>query len=339
MPLPPLYDDEEEEEAPRRSRRAARHVEEDEHAAYKPHKKAVDPYEDDEDDEEEYAPRASRRAKKQETEKKVFLFEDEEDEPIRKRSRRDYDEYDDDDYDYDDDEEEGGGRAIRIVTIIALIIVLVGSCYILLRSELGARLRASTGIMATSEDYLTLADWQKKNNNSNDAASSYYSAFLVDPADYDVTLEVAKGFTEIGNYERAEQTYLYLIEKNPTEDEPYDLLLALFNTQGKVDYYNALIQYRAEHQPGYVAPAAPQFTLSAPNASSQSGVYTGSISLQLTAQEGATIYYTLDNTAPTTASFSYVGPITITSGTHTIRAVAVLGDQVSDEWLGQFTIQ
>jgi len=51
----------------------------------------------------------------------------------------------------------------------------------------------------------------------------------------------------------------------------------------------------------------------APEISPESGTYVGSVAVTLTAQAGATIYYTLNGSDPTTASTVYSGPFNVTS--------------------------
>ena len=111
--------------------------------------------------------------------------------------------------------------------------------------------------------------------------------------------------------------------------------MALLNQQGRTEQYEALLLFREENQPGYVPPALP--APERPLSSHQSGAYVGSIQLTLDAS-GAEIRYTLDGTAPTADSLLYTGPITLTAGTHNLRAIALRGGEISEEWSGSFVI-
>lgn len=65
-------------------------------------------------------------------------------------------------------------------------------------------------------------------------------------------------------------------------------------------------------------------TLAAPTFTPAAGTYTEAQSVAITAQEGATIYYTTDGTEPTTESAIYTEPINVGEGTTTIKAIAVM---------------
>ncbi len=71
--------------------------------------------------------------------------------------------------------------------------------------------------------------------------------------------------------------------------------------------------------PNYTAYAA------RPIFSQQAGYYNGAISVTLTAEPGASIYYTTNGANPTTASTLYTGPIAL-STTTTLRAISVSSD-------------
>ena len=79
-------------------------------------------------------------------------------------------------------------------------------------------------------------------------------------------------------------------------------------------------------------------SVATPTFSVEGGLYTTSQNVEIScATEGATIYYTTDGTAPTSASTEYDGAITVSSTT-TIKAIAVLGDDESDVATATYTI-
>ena len=286
----------------------------------------------------------------------VFLFDDEkEEEELNRRreaARREaeeerrelarkkaedpfYGEEDDEDYDDEEDEEESShrGRVITaVISIVTILLLCVALYAFLFYTSMGSRLRAYYGISAGADDYVCLADWQLEQGNATDAAASYYNAFRLKSDDYDFVLKIAGDFETCRAYERAEQTYMYLIENYPDADDPYDNLMALLIKEGKTDTYNALIAYRAEHQSGYVAPAqdsAPA-AVQPPVLSPESGQFTGTVKITISAAENAAIHFTVDGSDPTEASPLYSGAITLYSGSYTLKAVAII-DGVSSE--------
>ena len=62
--------------------------------------------------------------------------------------------------------------------------------------------------------------------------------------------------------------------------------------------------------------------LDAPVITPNGGTFRGSVEVSITAQEGATIFYTIDGSDPTANSIKYTAPFTITQGT-TVKAVAI----------------
>ena len=283
---------------------------------------------------------------------RVFLFDEEQEEADRIRREReleaaareledleegfDDDESEYEDYDDDEDDEPSGGRIfVRVFSILTVLILIVGIFSFLFGTTLGRRLRASVYMSNEPEDYLLLADWQLEQNSLSAASESYHNAFKLDPENYSLAMKVGVGFENAQDDVRAEQLYVYLIQNFPRENEPYDRLMALLNRLGRTDEYQSLLIYREEHQEGFVAPlpAAPD----APVSNLEGGAYTGSTQITLDAG-GNEIRYTLDGTAPTKDSLLYTGPINLSSGTCTIRAIAVNNGQVSPEWSGSFII-
>lgn len=62
--------------------------------------------------------------------------------------------------------------------------------------------------------------------------------------------------------------------------------------------------------------------LDAPVITPNGGTFRGSVEVSITAQEGATIFYTIDGSDPTANSIKYTAPFTITQNT-TVKAVAI----------------
>ncbi len=301
--------------------------------------------------------------------KRVFVFADEDESDIlprgkaSKRSRYDeeddeddyieeYDgirefdenrEFDDLDDEYEDEEEEddepSAGRIfVRVFSVLTVLMLIAGLLAFTYGTSIGRRLLASAGMSSSAEDYLLLADWQLAQHNLSDASDSYYNAFKLEQDNYQLSLTVGTGFENAGDDARAESLYSYLITVYPQENEPYDRLMALLNQQGRTAEYESLLLYRAEQQPGYQPPVSQiNQILQTPTASADSGVYAAPFTLTLDAG-GAEIRYTIDGTVPTAYSKLYTGPITLTRGSHIVRAIAVVNGMISAEWQGEFFI-
>ncbi len=274
---------------------------------------------------------------------KVFLFEDEREEEARRQKRLEderraaddpfYGEEDDEEEDDDDDNEPSGrgGRIFAIVISLVTVLILIGGAFVFLfYTPIGSRLRAYYGFASNSSDYVYLAEWQRQNGNDAEAAVSYYNAFLLNRDDYAFALQTAKNFEQCGAYERAEQMYLYLIDKYPDEDDPYDYLMALLFRENKEAEYNALIDYRTQRQPGYTPSENAPLFIEPPKVDPDGGVYDGHVRISLSAAEGAEIHFTVDGKEPGVTSQLYTKPITLYSGSYTLRAVALMNGILSD---------
>jgi len=85
--------------------------------------------------------------------------------------------------------------------------------------------------------------------------------------------------------------------------------------------------YTSTQQTPYLWKQVSDGSVAKPNITPASTAFAGSIEVTMTAEEGATIYYTLDGTDPTTGSSAYSEALTITETT-TVKAIAV-ADEVS----------
>lgn len=88
----------------------------------------------------------------------------------------------------------------------------------------------------------------------------------------------------------------------------------------------------------YKLGAAQVVTVAAPTFTVASGTYFAVQTVTIEGPAGATIYYTTDATAPSTASTQYTAPITV-STTTTLSAIAVIGDEISHIATAVYTIR
>lgn len=77
-------------------------------------------------------------------------------------------------------------------------------------------------------------------------------------------------------------------------------------------------------------------TLAAPTITPDGGEFLTSQQVTLSAEDGASIYYTLDGNDPTSSSTPYTGPFTLTATT-TVKAIAVKNDETSSVASATFT--
>lgn len=133
-------------------------------------------------------------------------------------------------------------------------------------------------------------------------------------------------YVQMGNHEEdCCEVLLELIELSPYNLDYYQELITLYQSLGKTDemeelfeniededIYNTLLQYRSE----------------IPEVNYEDGEYDTAITVELTALEDSTIYYTVRNGKepqdPTTSSTKYTGGITLDEeGTWYLKAIAV----------------
>lgn len=81
----------------------------------------------------------------------------------------------------------------------------------------------------------------------------------------------------------------------------------------------------------------PADMISAPEIGKKGGAYYGAQEVTITAEEGCSIYYTLDGTEPTAESTPYTAPVKVSESV-TLKAVAVKGDKKSPVSSEAYTI-
>lgn len=87
-----------------------------------------------------------------------------------------------------------------------------------------------------------------------------------------------------------------------------------------------------------VAEGAVTTAVAAPQVTPESGTYEEDADIEVTAEDGAKIYYTLDGSEPTEESIEYVGTIKMPPETSTFKAIAVKDGVTSDVTTCEYTL-
>ena len=174
-------------------------------------------------------------------------------------------------------------------------------------------------------------------DNDADRALKYLSrAMELEPDQTYMWLFKAQIEKDSGDREAAEESCRYILSKlDPDNQEVYTMLIEMYIEEGDLDSVKDTLS-RCPVQA--VKNSFADYIAAVPTASFADGIYYDTMEIELDA-DGLDIYFTTDGTKPTVKSTKYEGPIRLTEGSNTIRAVAVSPKGVlSDEAIFSYEI-
>lgn len=174
-------------------------------------------------------------------------------------------------------------------------------------------------------------------DNDADRALKYLSrAMELEPDQTYMWLFKAQIEKDSGDREAAEESCRYILSKlDPDNQEVYTMLIEMYIEEGDLDSVKDTLS-RCPVQA--VKNSFADYIAAVPTASFADGIYYDTMEIELDA-DGLDIYFTTDGTKPTMNSTKYEGPIRLTEGSNTIRAVAVSPKGVlSDEAIFSYEI-
>lgn len=174
-------------------------------------------------------------------------------------------------------------------------------------------------------------------DNDADRALKYLSrAMELEPEQTYMWLFKAQIEKDSGDREAAEESCRYILSKlDPDNQEVYTMLIEMYIEEGDLDSVKDTLS-RCPVQA--VKNSFADYIAAVPTASFADGIYYDTMEIELDA-DGLDIYFTTDGTKPTVNSTKYEGPIRLTEGSNTIRAVAVSPKGVlSDEAIFSYEI-
>ena len=174
-------------------------------------------------------------------------------------------------------------------------------------------------------------------DNDADRALKYLSrAMELEPDQTYMWLFKAQIEKDSGDREAAEESCRYILSMlDPDNQEVYTMLIEMYIEEGDLDSVKDTLS-RCPVQA--VKNSFADYIAAVPTASFADGIYYDTMEIELDA-DGLDIYFTTDGTKPTVNSTKYEGPIRLTEGSNTIRAVAVSPKGVlSDEAIFSYEI-
>lgn len=153
-----------------------------------------------------------------------------------------------------------------------------------------------------------------------DKALDYFSeAARLDPNHTGVLLELAKIYEIREDAASLEATLLQIIALDDTEPEAYRMLVALYDKQQN---YDDIMELYGQLKSDSLREIFADYMVAPPEFSVEGGEYNDDVTVELSAPEGCTIYYTLDGTSPVERGKRYREPIELNNAKdYTLSAV------------------
>lgn len=195
-------------------------------------------------------------------------------------------------------------RRLIILSVIAIIGIIIGVVWYQ---------NSYTGQIKQGERYLAAKEYDQ-------ALTKFEKAIRKDKKRSEAYAGLANVYTAQDNLDKAEQVFKDAIAEQSSNTELYRAAITFYMDTEQEDKVSVLLdecesEKVLDELKNYVS-EAPEFSLD------DSDVFDDVQELELTGS-GKEIYYTVDDTEPTTSSTKYAGPIQIPEGETIVRAISV----------------
>lgn len=236
---------------------------------------------------------------------------------------------------------------VSIVSVAVLVAAIVGLWAFLTKTDGGQKLMArmgreanSTALWAVGEEKMNVGDVDGAVANFEKARAQDEAAGIVD---VDGLLMLGSAYEAAGRTDLAAELYERIYTETPSRTEAYVNHIRILTGSGKPGdqakaaelmklAYEKTGEQTFQTQRSDLLPAPPEVDLTA-------GYYDSKKNIALTSYQGYDVYYTFDENAELpSGGTKYTQRIPLDEGIHTLRAVAVKGELVSDELRGTYKI-
>ncbi len=243
-----------------------------------------------------------------------------------------------------------------LVWTVILVLVLLGAAggFLYLKtSDAGQLILARMGYDANAEALWALGTEYLDQGYIERAILSYESAYEMDPDREDIyskLLMLGEAYLAGGYLSKAEELYtLMYTEIDPATVTAYRLKASILSSQGRNMELAAFLKeaYTATGDAGFsrqreeLVPSSPKAALAAGKYQLDQTTNEQFKKVVLVSDEDYDIFYILDgaeNAVLPEDGTLYTGPIELGEGYHTIRAVAISSELVSDEMVTNYTV-
>ena len=244
--------------------------------------------------------------------------------------------------------------ALVWTVLLVLVLLAAGSAYIYLKtSDAGQLILARLGYDANAEALWALGTEYLDQGYIERAIMSYESAYALDPDREDIytkLLMLGEAYEAGGYYGKAEDLYTRMYTTiDPSNVTAYRLVANILTSQNRYMELSGFLKmaYTATKDASFsrqreeLIPAVPTATLAAGKYQLSMGDNEQYKTVELVSSEGYDIYYLMDGTTDAVLPDDgtlYEHPIQLPEGYHTLRAVALSSELVSDEMSTSYTI-
>lgn len=236
---------------------------------------------------------------------------------------------------------------VGIILTVLAVVLIAGAWVFLKKSDMGQRLMARLGKEATSTALWSVGEQLLDRGDINGAIEDFEKAreqdTLNNVIDVDGLLMLGSAYEANGMTDQAAVLYEEIYTETPSRTEAYvnhirillgsnkpgdkakagELMKLAYNKTGEISF---------DTQRRDLLPAAPEVDLTA-------GFYETKKYIAITSYQGYSVYYTFDENAELPAGGTlFTERVFLDEGIHTLRAVAVNGELVSDELHGTYKI-
>lgn len=236
---------------------------------------------------------------------------------------------------------------VSLIIGIAILILAAGFKIVLDKTEYGQRIKAKLGREASSSALWTVGEELLDNGDIIGAIADFEKAKMQDEVDgvvdVDGLLLLGNAYEAAGRIDDAAELYEFIYTSTPSRTEAYENHIRILRTRGQPgDLAKAAdLMKLAFDKTGVVSfdtqrddllPAPPEVDLTA-------GYYETKKYIAITSFQGYDVYYTFDENAELPSGGTlFTERVFLDEGIHTLRAVAVNGELVSDELKGTYKI-